>query len=226
MLYFSYIVSIGVVGMEDIKNLENQKPKRKNKFKIFTFFSGLLTLVLSVCVFFFTFYILFTLYPQWINEDAATVIVGIFLLPALICLVGVCCIAGVLYMVLGILSIVASFKEDKSFLNWKGLVITVIVFEFLIATITLIMSMMDLGEGSMAIFLSIAAVVLFSAILKIIELVMLKKRMKKSKNEVVVKDMENTSVQPKSETSSNINFDVLKSNNNESSKIEDIQDKK
>jgi len=104
--------------------------------------------------------------------------------------------------------VISAFKNDKSYYNRKGFVIFTIVTDFILMALMLFIAI-AFNEDIRILFLIIAALLLFSAVIKIVDLAIFNKRVKTGKADVKVRE-----TQP---VSSNIDFGALSKENDQKS---------
>lgn len=186
----------------------SEKKQKKHRFKFLTFLSGLINFALSIGVVACVVYIISVWYPQWAGSGLAAVITGFFFIPFLMAFFAVGILGGIFYLIMGILLLVSSFKEDKKFVRWKGLLITTIVFDFILALFSGLLCLSDIGDAK-TIFIAILIATLASAFFKILDMILHKQRIKHNKIEKVVEVQSVNSASP-----SHINFSALNSSPN------------
>ena len=104
--------------------------------------------------------------------------------------------------------VISASKNDKAYYNRKGFVIFTIVTDFILMALMLLIAI-AFNEDIRILFLIIAALLLFSAVIKIVDLAIFNKRVKTGKADVKVRE-----TQP---VSSNIDFGALSKENDQKS---------
>lgn len=110
-----------------------KKVKAKHGLKPFAFFSGLIDLIIAAAILLIGAISISSFFGDINNiTDNAQLssLLGIFFYPIIIIITAIFATAGILLLVLGILTIISSFKSDRR--NYNGLLTTVIVFEVLL----------------------------------------------------------------------------------------------
>jgi len=162
--------------------------ENKMKFKFLTFLSGLLNIALFVLVAYMCFSIL-TIFPSLIGDnDLGGAIASIILMPFVILFLGVCVIAAIIYIILGVMCIVMSFSKDKTFRRLRGLMITSIVFDFILAIFSMFLMFSYEGK-TFIIALVLIATAIISAILAIVDLCLHKRRERKYQNALAAQNV-------------------------------------
>lgn len=203
-------------------NIVSEKSK-KHRFKFLTFLSALVNIILSAGLVYLVVTVVTKIYSEWMVNDDVTVVVGFILMPIIFLFVGLCALGVIFYVICGILMLISSFKDDRAYSKWKGLVITTVVFDFILAVISLLLMFMLMETDSWMLFMIAAIGTLLSAILKIIDMSVHKKRLKKTaeekKQQAKVENGEIPNVNP------NVDFSALNKTEEPISNIEDIENK-
>lgn len=158
-----------------------EKVQKKHKFKFLTFASGLFNIALAALVAFALIFVIIA-FPEWAQEgDGTKVIAAIIIIPLVFVFIAIAAIIAIFYLVVGIMIIVASFKDDKAYGKRRGLVITTVVFDFIQLALCLFLIFGVQGDtgGAKTILIVLAVATLLSAILKIVDLRLHKKRTSK-----------------------------------------------
>lgn len=196
-----------------MENEENQtvvssSPKQKRGAKGFTFFSGLFDILIGVVLFATIIWVALDLFPTWTaGNNGLNALWAILIFPFLIAFVAVMVIGGILFIVFGISSVIASFKPDRHF-N-KGLIVATMVFDILIGILSVLGTLITLdsgGSGVVVIFGIVIALSVVGLIFKIIDLSLISHRNKVYSAEHPVE----------TKTEGDINFEALAELNNKS----------
>lgn len=170
----------------------NVAEKKARKPKVLTLICGILTIIFAVVMIGVAFYVGYAMLGDFFNKgtsgDAGSALafamVGWLIIPFFMLIAGVILVVAIMNLVSGIFAVVAATKEDKKFLDHKGLVITSIVFDFLALFGLGIFGFVELfnkNNNAMvlgAVVLAAAAGALIIAVLKIVELTRVSKRYK------------------------------------------------
>lgn len=184
--------------------MQNEVKKvKQHRFKFLTFFSALMMLIMAMGLVWFIFYMFTDLWPAWMGDNGAEgIIAGVFLFPLLLCFGVLGCALIILYLILGVFLMMASFKDDREFSRKKSLMISVIVINFIIAAISLILMMN--GGNSVLVFIIISAAMILNSILLIIDMSLFNRRQRKR--------IENGEVEEKANPIINVDFSALSEN--------------
>ncbi len=149
-------------------------PKRKFGLKIFTFLGGLLDIGIGLLVF-AEIIMMFTNYTNSITSSIEGLL-NFFFWPFVICFFFVMAVGAVLFLVFGFITTISSFKSDRKNLN--GLVVTSLVFDFLILIFGGILLGTGGAEDASTLFYITFAAIVFAIIFKIIDLALIRHREK------------------------------------------------
>ena len=176
------------------KNLNEKElqEKKSGRIKVMTLVSGIITLLFGIAMVGLAVYVGTAMIEGYMlkSTDSAAeafafffagwIIIAFFFIIAIVML-----IVAALNITAGIFAIVAATKSDEKYLKRKGLVITSIVFDFLIvvglfATGFAMLSNSDASTQTISLILLVAAgIALVSAIVKIVDIKRVSKRYKK-----------------------------------------------
>lgn len=197
----------------DMKELNSLQPnemaevQKKSKAKWLTFFSGVISLLLAVALIICVGYIIGYVIPNFIeqgNNDAATGIamglVAVIFIPLMFAFIAISLTVSICYIILGIMLIISAFKSDNVYNNRKGFVIFTIVSDFILMALMVFIAI-AFNENIRVLFIAIAVLMLFSAVIKIVDLVISNRRVKSEKADI--------KVQPSQNVTSNSDFDAL-----------------
>ena len=158
----------------------------KHSFKLSTFLSGLFMLLIALA--FLAVGVLFVMQviPAFTSdnglEQVGLLFAGIIVMPFIFLVLILVIIMFFCYLVLGIMLIVSSFKTDEGFHCWRGFVIFTIVTDFLLLLPLLLIGCGLEGFG-MYICIGTSVALLISAILKIVDLSLAGKRLRKAQQQ-------------------------------------------
>ncbi len=157
--------------------------KKKNKrFKLLTFVTGILAILLAFAVLACVIFIVKDFIPMLSRPDGSDVdklavgILAIMLLPLMFVLIALCSMMTILYFVLGCFLIGCAFKEDRVFRNRMGFIIFTIVMDFFLSANLLFAGLTV--QPMPVILVVVACVMLFSSILKIVDLSIFNRKLK------------------------------------------------
>ena len=185
----------------------------KHNFKVSTFLSGLFMILISIAFLGVGLLFVMQVIPAFSSDDGlkqlGLLFAGIIVMPFIILVLILIVIMFFCYLVLGIMLIVSSFKTDDAFHRWRGFVIFTIVIDFL-----MILPLFWIGCGingfGMYICIGTSIALLLSAILKIVDLSLSGKRLKKAQQLAAQKAQET-----QTQDSQNVDFSKLSNENSE-----------
>ena len=159
----------------------------KHSFKLSTFLSGLFMLLIALA--FLAVGVLFVMdvIPSFTNgeglEQLGLLFAGVILMPFVILILILTIVMFVCYLVLGIMLIVSSFKTDEAFHRWRGFVIFTIVIDFIMFLPLLLIGLGLENIIAKVVCIATSIAVVLSAILKIVDLAVSGKRLRKAQQQ-------------------------------------------
>lgn len=191
------------------------RPKAKFGLKPFAFFSGVFDVVFAIAILVLG---TITIIQLWQAIDTGNrelnVLSGLFYSPVLIGVGVLFGIGGILFLTMGIMTLVSAFKSDRK--NANGLLIAVIVFDVLLLVPSIMLAFSQ--EGKNKIYAVCLAVLLaLGLIFKIIDVVLTKKRLNKY--------LQQRDEQAR-KTYTGANFDNLKPTNDSGAKVQNPEQAK
>lgn len=198
---------------ENTTNEKQSKPKRKFGLKPFTFFSGVFDIVVGAVLGVLCGMLVGPM-TSWIGDSELAQFLAIIISP----LIWVFFLLGfglaIMFVILGISSLISSFKSDKKNLN--GLVITTIVFECILLPLIIFLTIFGESDSHFPLFISMVVIIFVSIIFKIVDLILIRRRGKKYYEQV--KEFEKAEPLP--------NFDALKKTEKQGEKSENDESDK
>ncbi len=152
--------------------------KAKHGLKPFAFFSGVFDIIAAAAIIGLGLWISFSIFNSvdtGVSEDLDTLF-GIFLLPIIISVMAIAAVAGILYLVDGILSIVSSFKSDRK--NWNGVIVAAAIFDVLLFFPAVFFSFLG-GGNTQILSIALTVILVVTFIFKMVDISLTKRRLKK-----------------------------------------------
>ena len=162
-----------------MKKKSSDKTKEKFGLKPFAFFSGVFDIIIAIAVFILTIFIFISLLKVADTGNAGlNIITKVLFMPIIIVIASIFVTGGVLFMVLGIVTIISSFKSDKY--HWNGLLITVTVIDVFLFAGAVFMSF-AITDNIRFFCIAISVLLGLGMIFKIVDIALTKKRVKEYK---------------------------------------------
>ena len=175
----------------DQTEIEKVEAKSK-KIKPLTLVSGIIGVIIGAALVALAFFVGYSLISAFWIKDTSSAGEALFwglwgwmIIPLLLIISGLILVVAILNLVSGGLAIAAATKDDKKYLARKGLIVTSIVFDFLLVGGLAIFAMSNFNntsssDAATSLVFGIGAIVAFvSALIKIIDLAHVSKRYKK-----------------------------------------------
>ena len=165
-------------------NIEKAEAKSK-RIKPLTLISGVLGVIIGIALTALAFFVGYSMISAFWIKDTSNAAEALFwgfwgwlIIPLFLIISGIILVVAILNIVSGSLAIAAATKDDKKYLARKGLIITSIVFDFILVLGLGIFAMSTTSGGeSSTIFFGIGAILaLVMAIIKIIDISHVSKR--------------------------------------------------
>ena len=167
--------------------VESEKSK---KIKPLTLISGIIGVIIGVALVALAVYVGINLLSAfWVKDSTSSAaeafafaFFGWLIIPVFLLICGLIMVVAILNIVSGSLAITAATKDDKKYMARKGLIITSIVFDFILVVALGIFALTTISgtstdAGIMSIILGVGAGVAFvSAVIKIIDTAQVSKR--------------------------------------------------
>ena len=170
----------------ETKNVEAENEvieKKSKRIKVSTLIAGILTIIFGLAMVGMAFYVGYVMVSGiWIKDTSsageafAFALIGWIIIPLFLLIAAIILVVAITNLTSGIFAVIAATKEDKKFLDHKGLVITSIVFDFITMIALGIFGLAELGskkgvDRTFGLILLVAALIaLVMAILKIVEI--------------------------------------------------------
>ena len=176
--------------MEKQYNLEKAEAKAK-KIKPLTLISGIFGVIIGIALVALAIFVGYSMISAfWIKDSSSAAeaftfaMLGWLIIPLFLLISGLILVVAILNIVSGALAISASTKDDQKFLARKGLIVTSIVFDFILVAGLGIFAMAQFSntgnDQATSILFGVGAIVaLISGIVKIIDIAHVSKRYNK-----------------------------------------------